>query len=81
MVGLIEGAVAEHREEDVAASSGESDEGLVVAFALGYRAVVIGAGDRVAQRRERGEEQRPFEELVASPMRDACPGSRSPNDA
>jgi hypothetical protein len=43
MVGLIEGAVAEHGEEDVAAAPREGDEGLVVAFALGDLAVVVGA--------------------------------------
>ena len=42
MVGLIEGAVAQHGIEDVAASSGEGDEGLVVALALGDPAVVVG---------------------------------------
>ena len=35
MVGVVEGAVAEHGEEDVAPSPGEGDEGLVMAFALG----------------------------------------------
>lgn len=43
VVGLVEGAVAEHGVEDVAASAGEGDEGLVVAFALGDFAVVVGA--------------------------------------
>ena len=42
VVGLVEGAVAEHGVEDVAASSIEGDEGLVVLFALGDRAVVVG---------------------------------------
>ena len=41
---FVEGAVAEHGEEDVAAASGERDEGLVVAFAFGTFPVVVGAG-------------------------------------
>jgi hypothetical protein len=64
MVGLVEGAVAEHGVEDVAAPSGEGDEGLVVAFALGDLAVVVGAGERVAERGEGVEEQGSFEDLV-----------------
>ena len=40
---LVEGHVAEHGEEDVAAAPGEGDEGLVVAFALGAFPVVVGA--------------------------------------
>ena len=56
MFGLIEGAVAEHGVEDVAASSGEGDEGLVVAFALSDLPVVIGTRYRVAEGCERGEE-------------------------
>lgn len=43
MLGLIKGAVAKHGEEDVAASSGEGDEGLIVAFSWDEFAVVIGA--------------------------------------
>ena len=42
VVGLIEGAVSEHGIEDVAAASGEGNEGLVVALALGDLAVVVG---------------------------------------
>lgn len=40
---FVEGAVAEHGVEDVGAASSEGDEGLVVAFALGSFAVVVGA--------------------------------------
>jgi hypothetical protein len=43
MFGLVERAVAEHREENIAAASCEGDEGVVVAFALCDLAVVIGA--------------------------------------
>lgn len=57
---LVEGAVAEHGEQDVGSASGEGDEGLVVSFALGHLAVVAGAGFGVAERRECGEEHRPF---------------------
>jgi hypothetical protein len=60
VVRVVEGAVAEHGVEDVAAASGEGDQGLVVSFALSDLAVVVGAGDRVAEGGERGEEQRPF---------------------
>jgi hypothetical protein len=38
---FVEGHVAEHGEQDVAAAPGEGDEGLVVAFTLGPFAVVI----------------------------------------
>jgi hypothetical protein len=38
---VVERAVAEHREEDVAAAPGEGDEGLVVPFALGALPVVV----------------------------------------
>lgn len=40
---LVEGAVAEHGEEDVDAASGECDEGGDVVFALAAFAVVVGA--------------------------------------
>ena len=66
MVGLVEGSVAEHGEEDVAPASGEGDEGLVVAFALGNFAVVVGARDGVAKGGERGEKQGAFEDLVSA---------------
>jgi len=42
VLGLIEGSVAEHCKENVAAASGEGDEGLVVPFSLGDLAVVVG---------------------------------------
>ena len=63
MVGDL---VAEHGEQDVAAASGEADEGGVVAFALGAFAVVVGAAGGVGQGGERGEEEGPFEVLVAA---------------
>src|SRR5882757_9649543 len=62
---LIVGAVAEHGEQHVAASSGQADEGGVVLLALGSFLVVVGAAGGVGQGRERGEEERPFEFPVA----------------
>lgn len=40
---LVEGAVAEHGEEDVDAASGECDEGGDVVFSLAAFSVVVGA--------------------------------------
>ena len=65
VVGVVFGAVAEHGVEDVDAASGQGDEGLVVSFALGDLAVLVGAGDGVAEGGEGGEEQRPFQGPVA----------------
>jgi hypothetical protein len=62
LVGL---AVAEHGEDDVAASPGEADQGGVVFLAFGAFAVV-GAGSRVFERGERGKEERSFELLVTA---------------
>ena len=53
---VVEGAVTEHREQDVGAASCEGDECLVVAFALGDLAVVVGAGFGVVEGCESGEE-------------------------
>ena len=66
MFSFVKRSVAEYCEQDVASASGEGYEGLVVAFALGDLAVVVGAGDRVAESRESGKEQRSFEDFVAS---------------
>lgn len=41
--GLVEGAVAEHGEEHVDASSGEGDQGCDVVLALAALPVVVGA--------------------------------------
>jgi len=47
---VVVGAGAEHGKQDVAASSGEADEGGVVGFfALGSFAVVVGAAGGVVQ--------------------------------
>lgn len=41
--GFVEGAVAEHREQDADALAGEAEEGLGVGFAAGPLPVVVGA--------------------------------------
>lgn len=41
---LVEGAVAEHGEEDVGPAPGEAEEGLGVVLALADLLVVVGAG-------------------------------------
>ena len=43
----VEAAVAEHGVEDAESAVGESDDGLVVAFALAAFAVIVGAAYRV----------------------------------
>ena len=53
---VVEGPIPQHGEQDVAATSGESDQGLVVPLALADLALVVGAGDGVTQRSERREE-------------------------
>jgi hypothetical protein len=51
--------------QDVAAASGEADQGGVVFLAFGPLAVVVGAADRISpQRREGAEEERSLEVLV-----------------
>src|SRR5690606_19871656 len=64
---LIGSAVAEHREQDIAAAAGQGDHGLVVLLALGALLVVVGPRDVVLafQRRERREKQGALEDLVA----------------
>jgi hypothetical protein len=62
---LVEGLVAEDGEQDVAAASGEADEGGVVFLAFGVFVVVVGAADRVGQGREGGVEEGVFELAVA----------------
>ena len=47
--GLVEGAVAEHREQDVAAAACETDQGSVVLLAFGSFPVVVGAADGVVK--------------------------------
>ena len=63
--GVVEGTVAEHREEHVTAAPGQGDQGLVVSFALGPFPVVVGPGEWVLERRECGEGGRPLRGLVA----------------
>jgi hypothetical protein len=63
---LVEGLVAEHGVQDVAAASGQADEGCVVFLAFGSFAVVVGAVDRVGQGGEGSEEEGAFEFAVAA---------------
>jgi hypothetical protein len=76
---LVEGAVAEHREEHVGSASGEVEDGLGVMFSLGDLLVVVGAGGRVGQRGECREEEGSLELLVSSARRlfatDGRPGT------
>ena len=66
---VVEGPVAQHGIQDVAAAPSERDQGLVVALVLANLALVVGAEDRVTQRSEGREEQRSLERLVAPPGR------------
>jgi hypothetical protein len=63
LVGLLG---VEHGEDDVAASSGEADDGGVVAFAFGAFAVVEGFGLGRAEGGERGEEHGVLQPMVAA---------------
>lgn len=67
---MVEGAVTQHREQDVGPLAGQGDDRLVVVFALGAFPVVVGPRRGVVQRGEGREEQRPFEPLV--PTAGAC---------
>jgi len=60
------GVGAEHGEQDVAASSGEADEGGVVLLSLGSFPVVVGAADGVCKGCAGGEEESAFEFAVAA---------------
>jgi hypothetical protein len=51
----------EHGVEDIAAASGQADEGGVVFLALAALPVVVGAACRVVQGGEGGQEQGAFE--------------------
>ena len=64
---VVEGPIPQHGEQDVAATPGESDQGLVVPLALADLALVVGAGDGVTQCSEGREEQGALEHLVAPP--------------
>ena len=66
-LSLVEGSVFEHAVDDVAASSGEADDGGVVVFALFAFAFVAGGGHGVFDAGdERGLPQRVLESFVAS---------------
>ena len=49
--GFVEGAVAEHGEQDADAVAGEAEEGLGVGLAAGPASVVVGAGGGIVQGR------------------------------
>ncbi len=59
--------------EHVDAAAGEAEDGLVVPLALGALAVVVGAGGRVLQAREGGQEQGVLESMVAMTARHVAP--------
>src|SRR3954451_11201230 len=63
---FVESAVAEHGEQNADAVAGEAEEGLGVSLAPGPAFVVVGAGGRVVQGGERGEEHRAFELAVSA---------------
>lgn len=63
-MGVVEGAVAEHREEHVGSSPREAEEGLGVMLSLSDLLLVVGPRDQVGQGRKRGQEEGPFELLV-----------------
>jgi hypothetical protein len=62
----VERPIAQHGEQDVAATPRERDEGLVVPLSLTDFAAVIGPGDRIAQSREGRQEHRALELLVST---------------
>jgi RND family efflux transporter MFP subunit len=66
---LVEGAVAQHGEQHVAASSGKGNERLIVALALLDFARVIVPRDWISQGSKGREEERFLEYLVAPPGR------------
>ena len=61
-VGLV---VAEHGVDDIEPTAGQADHRGVVFLLLRFLAVVVGPADWVGQRRERGEEQRGLQGVVA----------------
>jgi hypothetical protein len=64
-LGVVEGAVAEHREQDVGPAAGEAEQSLGVVLSLGDLFVVVGSGGGVAQGGESGEEESSLELLVS----------------
>ena len=61
---FVERNVAEHGKEHVAAAPSESDEGLVVAFALNTFPVRVARDPRSSSAANCGEEQCAFEDFV-----------------
>jgi len=62
--GLEEGAVTEHRPQDIDFASGERQHCLVVPFALGPLPVVVSSARRVMEAREGGLEEYSLERVV-----------------
>ena len=49
VLGVVGGLVFEHGEDEVAAATGDADDGGVVVFAFGSFALVVGLGVRVVE--------------------------------
>lgn len=64
---VVGGSITQHGEQDVAAAARKRDQSLVVTLALADFALVVGAGDGIAQCGKSREEQRALEYLVAAP--------------
>lgn len=62
---MVQGAIAQHRVEHIRAAACQSDQGLVMALALGSLAVAVRPRGRMLQRSEGREEQGPLQALVA----------------
>src|SRR5690625_2727522 len=64
---FVERPVSEHGEQHVSSSTGEGDDGLVVAFAFGAFLVVVGPRGGVAFNRSKSrQKQDTFEDFVAA---------------
>src|SRR5690625_511551 len=64
---FVERPVSEHGEQHVSSSTGEGDDGLVVAFAFGAFLVVVGPRGGVAFNRSKSrQKQDAFEDFVAA---------------
>lgn len=74
---LVEDPVAEHRELNIAATSVQGDNSLVVSPSFGSFAIVVSPTGRVMQGRECREKQGPFQDLV-TPARGVISADGSP---
>jgi hypothetical protein len=73
----VEGTVAQHRKQHVAAAPCESDKGLVMALPLADLARVVRPGDGIAQGGEGRQEQRALQLLVSASRRQLATDGRS----